>query len=320
MEEKKEGSLGDVLNGSGELKKGSLFSCICHESVAESYIVPTPPGSPPSLQAGQASPPAMRPPPPSGKPPVAVPGPTAPPPPSLAEIAWKKEILERLSRAEASETQLKAEISAIYARLEQTARADEAAKRESRSLESRLKEDISRVQTDLAGSLSAGFTRLEERLAATEAAVNSSGAERGPFAAKSDLDPISRELGALRFELSSIAGRADSLARALPELSRIAPKVDLLEGGYSEFLQSLRKVYEIDSRYSYLSGRMEEVGASVDSMASGRAKDQDRFSRLEVKTVELEGRADHLSSLFNYFRDMFEKFIGFNHKNDPLHK
>ncbi|MDT8287977.1 MAG: hypothetical protein RQ748_12780, partial [Elusimicrobiales bacterium] len=196
--------------------------------------------------------------------------------------------------AEAAEKELKAEISALYARLDQAARAGDAGKRESQS--------------------------LEARLAAAESAVSSLGAGGGPFAAKSDLDPISRELGALRFELSSIAGRADSLARALPELSRIVPKVDLLEGGYSEFLKSLRKVYEIDSRYSYLAGKLGEMEGALSSAAAARGKDQDRFSRLEVKAVELEGRADHLSSLFNYFRDMFEKFIGFNHKTDPLHK
>jgi chromosome segregation ATPase len=218
-------------------------------------------------------------------------------------------VVEGLARAEAAEKELKSEISALYARLERSSKAGEEAKKTARDLEGRFKADLERLRDDLAGSLCAGFTRLEERLAVAEASLNSLGAGGGPFAVKGDLEPISRELGALRFELSSIAGRADSLARALPELSRIAPKVDLLEGGYSEFLQSLRKVYEIDSRYSYLSGKLDEMSASVESIASGRTKDRDRFSRLEVKTVELEGRADHLSSLFNYFRDILEKYL-----------
>lgn len=323
MEEKKETRLGDALNGSGEPKKGSLFSCVCHEISEPSPVVP-PPVSPPLTQGAQAAPPAMQPPPP---PPAS---------PSPAEVAWKKEVLERLSRAETAEKELKAEIASLSARLEQTAKSGEAGKRDVQGLEMHLNENMGRLESDLAGSLSAGLKRLEadlsgslgsglkgleERLAAAEGALNSLGTNAAnTFAAKTDLETLSHELGTLKFELASLAGRADSLARALPELSRIAPKVDLLEGGYSEFLQSLRKVYEIDSRYSYLSGRMEEVGASVDSIASGRVKDQDRFSRLEVKAVELEGRADHLSSLFNYFRDMFEKFIGFTQKNDPLNK
>jgi chromosome segregation ATPase len=309
MEEKKKTDMGGALNGSSGSKKDSLFSCICHEGDIEN-------------SGAQASQPAMQPPPPPPSPPA----PKAPAPPSPSEIAWKKEIMERLSRSEAAERELKAEISALNARLEQVFRAGEAGKRDAQVLEIRLKENIGRLENDLAGSLSSGLKRiesdlsgslgsglkgLEERLAAAERALNSlCAATSGPFAAKSDLETLSHELGRLKFELASFAGRADSLARALPELSRIAPKVDLLEGGYSEFLKSLRKIYEIDSRYSYLAGKLEEMENSLGSAAAARGKDQDRFSRLEVKAVELEGRADHLSSLFNYFRDMFEKFIG----------
>ncbi|HBE88693.1 MAG TPA: hypothetical protein DDW67_06090 [Elusimicrobia bacterium] len=291
----------NIFEEAADKPQGSLFSCIkpegssVHECAEQKPVTPSmqPPPPPP---ASRTSPKPM--------------GQGAPAPAPPVDDGWKREILTRLARAEAVEKELRVEISALYTRLDRSSGTVEEVKRTAQTSGARFKDDLERLRKDLAGSLNAGFARLEERLAAAEGTLNSLGSGGGPFAAKSDLDPLSRELGAIRFELSSLAGRADSLARALPELSRIVPKVDLLEGGYSEFLQSLRKVYEIDSRYSYLSGRMEEIGSSIEAMASGRTKDQDRFSRLEVKSVELEGRADHLSSLFTYFRDMLEKFTG----------
>lgn len=220
--------------------------------------------------------------------PVKAPAPPPPPPavpvpqPALeaAEAGWRLAVQERLARAEAVEKELRAVISDLRAGLDQAARAPAAGAREVQALEGRLKADIARLRAE-----------LQEPPAG------------GPAAASGDLE-------AVRLELAKVAGRSDALARTLAELARRSPKAEPPGGGYAELLPVLRKVYEVDARQSCLVGRLDKIEEAAAAAAAARGKDQDRFSRLEVKAVELEGRADHLSALFGYFRDLLEKFIG----------
>ncbi|KAF0124474.1 MAG: Uncharacterized protein FD189_2066 [Elusimicrobia bacterium] len=306
MEEK-----GNVFGKDADKPQSSLFSCIkggkdesygCaqEQGVALNDTSPAPPVPPPSPESSPPGPAA-------GPPPLTSPPPPPPPPLPRVDESREKCLIGRLEKSEKCGNDLREAVAGL--------------REELRSLESRppeepkglseLRAGVEDFKSGLRRLLASELSRLEARVSAVESAGETAAA---PSAGAGELsvlrDSLEGSMSALRAEAGELRAAIASVQKGAAESARAAGKVEVLEGAYKEMLAALRKVYEIDSRYAYFSGRFEKLEESFAAEREDRRADQSRFSRLEVKAVELEGRADHLSSLFTYFRDMLEKFTG----------